>query len=80
MSEDIIGPVELADFYLYPFVRLGARPGKILSWQTKPGNASYSITATHWMNCINGLKISSNAFLITSSSGPACRKARRLFC
>jgi len=23
-------PVELADFYLYPFVRLGARPGKIL--------------------------------------------------
>jgi NAD+ synthase (glutamine-hydrolysing) len=30
MSEDVIGPVELADFYLYPFVRLGARPGKIL--------------------------------------------------
>jgi NAD+ synthase (glutamine-hydrolysing) len=30
MSEDTIGPVELADFYLYPFVRLGARPGKIL--------------------------------------------------
>ena len=29
-SEDIIGPVELADFYLYPFVRLGTRPGKIL--------------------------------------------------
>ncbi|MBN1374983.1 MAG: NAD(+) synthase [Dehalococcoidia bacterium] len=30
MSEDIIGPVELADFFLYPFIRLGARPGKIL--------------------------------------------------
>jgi len=29
-SEDVIGPVELADFYLYPFVRLGSRPGKIL--------------------------------------------------
>ena len=29
-SEDIIGPVELADFYLYPFIRFGARPGKIL--------------------------------------------------
>jgi NAD+ synthase (glutamine-hydrolysing) len=29
-SEDIIGPVELADFYLYPFIRLGMRPGKIL--------------------------------------------------
>ncbi|MCX5992963.1 MAG: NAD(+) synthase, partial [Chloroflexi bacterium] len=29
-SEDVIGPVELADFYLYPFVRWGMRPGKIL--------------------------------------------------
>jgi NAD+ synthase (glutamine-hydrolysing) len=29
-SEDVIGPVELADFYLYPFVRFGMRPGKIL--------------------------------------------------
>ncbi len=29
-SEETIGPVELADFYLYPFVRLGTRPGKIL--------------------------------------------------
>jgi NAD+ synthase (glutamine-hydrolysing) len=30
MSEDVIGPVELADFFLYPLVRLGTRPGKIL--------------------------------------------------
>ena len=29
-SEAIIGPVELADFYLYPFIRFGMRPGKIL--------------------------------------------------
>jgi NAD+ synthase (glutamine-hydrolysing) len=29
-SEDIIGPVELADFFLYPFIRIGMRPGKIL--------------------------------------------------
>jgi NAD+ synthase (glutamine-hydrolysing) len=29
-SEDVIGPIELADFYLYPFVRFGMRPGKIL--------------------------------------------------
>jgi len=29
-SEEVIGPVELADFYLYPFVRFGTRPGKIL--------------------------------------------------
>jgi NAD+ synthase (glutamine-hydrolysing) len=30
MSEDVIGPVELADFFLYPFIRFGMRPGKIL--------------------------------------------------
>jgi NAD+ synthase (glutamine-hydrolysing) len=29
-SEDIIGPVELADFYLYRFIRFGMKPGKIL--------------------------------------------------
>ena len=29
-SEEVIGPVELADFYLYPFIRFGTRPGKIL--------------------------------------------------
>jgi len=28
--EEIIGPVELADFYLYPFIRFGMRPGRIL--------------------------------------------------
>lgn len=30
MSEEVVGPFELADFYLYPFIRFGARPGKIL--------------------------------------------------
>ena len=29
-SEDIIGPIELADFFLYFFIRFGMRPGKIL--------------------------------------------------
>jgi len=29
-SEDVIGPVELIDFYLYPFIRFGMKPGKIL--------------------------------------------------
>ncbi len=29
-SEDVIGPVELADFFLYPFIRFGMRPGKIM--------------------------------------------------
>ena len=30
MTEDLIGPIELADFFLYPFIRFGARPGKML--------------------------------------------------
>jgi NAD+ synthase (glutamine-hydrolysing) len=30
LSEEVIGPVELADFYLYPFIRFGTRPGRIL--------------------------------------------------
>jgi NAD+ synthase (glutamine-hydrolysing) len=29
-SEDVIGPVELADFFLYPFIRFGMPPGRIL--------------------------------------------------
>jgi NAD+ synthase (glutamine-hydrolysing) len=29
-SEDVIGPVELADFFLYPFIRFGMQPGRIL--------------------------------------------------
>lgn len=29
-SEEVVGPFELADFYLYPFIRFGTRPGKIL--------------------------------------------------
>jgi NAD+ synthase (glutamine-hydrolysing) len=29
-SEEIIGPIELADFYLYLFIRFGMPPGKIL--------------------------------------------------
>lgn len=29
-SEDIVGPMELADFYLYPFIRFGMRPGRLL--------------------------------------------------
>jgi len=29
-SEEVIGPFELADFYLYPFIRFGMRPGRVL--------------------------------------------------
>ncbi len=47
-SEETIGPVELADFFLYPFIRFGTRPGKILfladqSRQQGMFEASYSL-------------------------------------
>ncbi len=29
-TEEVVGPMELADFYAYSFIRLGTRPGKIL--------------------------------------------------
>jgi NAD+ synthase (glutamine-hydrolysing) len=29
-SEEVVGPMELADFFLYPFIRFGTTPGRIL--------------------------------------------------
>jgi NAD+ synthase (glutamine-hydrolysing) len=55
-SEDVIGPVELADFYLYPFVRLGSRPGKILflaneARKQKLFEARYTLEELHrWLD------------------------------
>ncbi len=55
-SEDTIGPVELADFYLYPFVRMGSRPGKILflaneARKRKLFDGSYTIEDLHrWLD------------------------------
>jgi NAD+ synthase (glutamine-hydrolysing) len=55
-SEDTIGPVELADFYLYPFIRLGARPGKILflaneARKRKLFDNRYTLEELHrWLN------------------------------
>lgn len=55
-SEDVIGPVELADFYLYPFVRLGSRPGKILflaneARKQKLFEGRYTLEELHrWLN------------------------------
>jgi NAD+ synthase (glutamine-hydrolysing) len=39
-SEEIIGPVELADFFLYPFIRFGMRPGRILYLASEIAKAS----------------------------------------
>jgi NAD+ synthase (glutamine-hydrolysing) len=55
-SEDVIGPVELADFYLYPFVRLGSTPGKILflaneARKQKLFDGRYTLEELHrWLN------------------------------
>lgn len=54
-SEDIIGPVELADHFLYPFIRFGMSPGKILflaNETAKRGlfNRPYSLEELHkWL-------------------------------
>jgi NAD+ synthase (glutamine-hydrolysing) len=54
-SEEVIGPVELADFYLYPFIRFGMRPGKILYLanevrKQKLFDAKYTLTDLHrWL-------------------------------
>jgi NAD+ synthase (glutamine-hydrolysing) len=53
-SEEIIGPFELADFFLYRFIRFGMRPGKILfqADQVRKGNQfdrEYSLDELkHW--------------------------------
>jgi NAD+ synthase (glutamine-hydrolysing) len=54
-SEDIIGPVELADFFLYPFIRFGMKPGKILFLANEVNNqglfdGKYSLDDLHkWL-------------------------------
>ena len=43
LTEETIGPYELHDFYLYHFVRHGARPGRILDLAQLAFGASYSL-------------------------------------
>jgi len=55
ISEDVIGPVELADFCLYRFIRFGMRPGKILFLANEVNRqgrfeGSYSLDELHgWL-------------------------------
>jgi len=61
-SEEVIGPVELADFYLYPFIRFGMRPGRILYLANEVRKRglflrllSWKRTFNNWANCYFGL-------------------------
>lgn len=55
-SEELIGPVELTDFFLYPFVRFGMRPGKILYLAEEARrynlfDSNYTLADLHhWLN------------------------------
>ena len=49
-TEDLVGPYELHDFFLYYFMRFGFRPTKIfLLAQTAFGNAYDRETIKHWL-------------------------------
>ena len=76
-SEEIIGPVELADFYLYPFIRFGMRRVKFFFWLMKSASKGFSTTNIRWMICINGLRALSRGFSPINSRGPACLKDRK---
>lgn len=49
-TEDIVGPYELHDFFLYHFIRNGFAPKKILSMAAMAFNGKYSAeTIKHWL-------------------------------
>ena len=72
ITEDLVGPYELHDFFLYYFLRCGFRPSKIFSWQH-----------AHSRGCMmkkpskNGCRLSAVVSSTSSSSVPVCRMVRR---
>ena len=76
-SEEIIGPVELADFFLYPFIRFGMRPG---GFSTSPARSPkrQALTApTRWTTCTGGSGASLKDSSPTSSNGHAYPRGQR---
>ena len=49
-TEDLVGPYELHDFYLYHFFRFGYRPEKLLFLARKAFDGVYDVsTLSHWL-------------------------------
>ena len=73
-TEDVVGPYELHDFFLFHFLRNGfaprkdpeARPPSHLPGNTTPASSG------------NGSGAFTEDFILSSSNGPACRTASRL--
>ena len=67
-TEDIVGPYELHDFFLYYVLRFGFGPGKIFRMALQAFDGSYSReTILKW------LKIFYRRFSASSLNVPACR-------
>lgn len=72
-TEDLVGPYELHDFFLFHFLRFGFRPAKISIW---PRLLSVGCTTARLSR--NGLPTSIAVSLRNSSSVPACPMGRKL--
>ena len=66
-TEDLVGPYELHDFFLYFMLRFGYEPSKI-----------FRIACMTKRPFLNGWKHSVEDFSLSSSSVPVCRMDRRL--
>ena len=74
ITEDLVGPYELHDFYLYYVLRCGFGPAKSTGWQRWPLQAGQS---TRMPCCTSGCATFTGAFLPSSSNAAACRTAPR---
>ncbi len=71
-TEDLVGPYELHDFFLYHFLRFGASPAKIYFLAKRAFGETYDDSTSR-----NGSIPSSAASSSNSSSAVVCRTARK---
>lgn len=71
-TEDLVGPYELHDFFLYYFLRFGFRPSKIYFLAQTAFSGVYDDETIK-----NGCKLSSAASLTSSLNALACRTDRK---
>lgn len=71
-TEDLVGPYELHDFFLYYFLRFGFRPSKIYLW-----HKLHSVEFMMMKQSKNGCKLSPAASLTSSLNALACRTDRK---
>ena len=68
-TEDLVGPYELHDFFLYQVVRCGYAPGRSIAWPSWP-----SVENIPMANCCGG---SGTSTAVSSSSSSSALPARR---